>query len=69
MGKKISLDVAADDLGVHKRTIRRLIDSGQLPAYRIGAKLVRVDADDVAQLLKPVGRATHLRRTVQREPR
>jgi len=77
VGKKISLDAAADDLGVNKRTIRRLVDSGELPAYRIGTKLVRVDADDVAQLLKPVrpcnasvaNGATLLRRTVQREPR
>jgi excisionase family DNA binding protein len=48
------MDDAADELGVNKRTIRRLIDSGELPAYKVGSKLVRVDADDVAELLKPI---------------
>jgi excisionase family DNA binding protein len=54
MGQMISMDTAADNLGVSKRTIRRLIESGDLPAYKIGGKIVRVDADDVAKLLKPI---------------
>jgi excisionase family DNA binding protein len=54
MGKKISMDAAADQLGVCKRTIERSIEIGELPAYKIGTKLVRVDADDVAALLKPM---------------
>ena len=54
MGQKISKRAAADDLGVNLRTIERLIASDELPAYRIGTKIVRVDADDVAKLLKPI---------------
>jgi excisionase family DNA binding protein len=54
MGKKLSLGAAADELGVCKRTVQRLITSGELPAYKIGTKIVRVDADDVAALLKPM---------------
>jgi excisionase family DNA binding protein len=54
VGQKISMDTAADNLGVGKRTIQRLITSGDLPAYRIGTKIVRVDADDVDKLLKPI---------------
>jgi excisionase family DNA binding protein len=57
VGQKISKDAAADTLGVNKRTIERLIASEELPAYRIGTKLVRVDADDVAKLLKPINGA------------
>jgi excisionase family DNA binding protein len=53
MGKKISMDAAAVQLGVCKRTIERRIELGELPAYKIGTKLVRVDSDDVAALLKP----------------
>jgi excisionase family DNA binding protein len=54
MGKKISMATAAGDVGSSKRTIQRLIASGELRAYRLGKKLVRVDADDVAALLKPI---------------
>jgi excisionase family DNA binding protein len=50
----ISMDAAADALGVQKRTIQRLIASGELPAYKVGTKIVRVDSDDVAKLLKPM---------------
>jgi excisionase family DNA binding protein len=54
MGKKISMKTTGDDLGVSKRTVQRLIASGELRAYKVGAKIVRVDADDVAALLKPM---------------
>ena len=54
VGQKISMDAAAENLGVNKRTVQRLIASDELPAYRIGTKIVRVDADDVAKLLKPI---------------
>ena len=57
MGQKISMDAAADNLGVNKRTIQRLIAIGELPAWRVGTKIVRVDADDVAKLLKPMNGA------------
>jgi excisionase family DNA binding protein len=58
MGKKISMDAAADQLGVCKRTIERFIEIGELPAYKIGTKLVRVDTDDVAGMLKPITSGT-----------
>ena len=57
MGQKISMDAAADDLGVNKRTVQRLIAADELPAWRVGTKTVRVDADDVAKLLKPMNGA------------
>jgi excisionase family DNA binding protein len=54
--KKLTLNEAADELGVSKRTLRRLISSGQLPAVRIGigTAIVRIDPDDLANVIHPV---------------
>ena len=54
MGKKISLETAAEELGVSKRTVRRLISAGELRAYRVGKQSVRIDINDVAAVLKPI---------------
>ncbi|ORA21350.1 excisionase family DNA-binding protein [Mycobacterium aquaticum] len=55
MGKKLSLDQAAEELGASKRTVRRMISSGKLRAYRVGdSSLVRIDRDDLAAVLQPV---------------
>jgi excisionase family DNA binding protein len=55
MGKKQTLGKTADDLGISLRGVRRLVSSGQLRAYKIGrSRAVRVDADDVAAVLKPI---------------
>ncbi len=55
MGQKISLDAAAIELGASKRTVRRMITSGKLRAYRIGdSSLVRIDRDDLNKVLTPV---------------
>jgi excisionase family DNA binding protein len=39
------LNAAADELGISKTGIRRLITSGGLKAYRIGRQGVRIDID------------------------
>jgi excisionase family DNA binding protein len=56
VGKKITIDAAADELGVSRRTVRRLISSGELRAYRIAssASPVRIDRNDLAKILKPI---------------
>lgn len=54
LGKKITLDAVADELGMSKRTVRRMISSGDLPAYLIGKRCVRVDSDDLAAVCKPI---------------
>jgi excisionase family DNA binding protein len=56
MGKMVNIDAAADQLGISKRSVRRLISSGELTAYRIGKMVatVRIDSDDLDKLLKPV---------------
>lgn len=54
MGKKITMNAAADELGISLRGVRRLISSGELKAYRVGRQSVRVDVDDIQTALKPI---------------
>ena len=56
MGNKIPIEQAAKQLGISKRSLRRMISSGDLPAYRIGnlPQCVRIDADDLETVCKPI---------------
>lgn len=45
---------AAERLGVSTKTIRKRIATGELPAYRIGPRAIRVDQDDVDRLLRRI---------------
>lgn len=50
-----TVDIAAAYVGVHPKTLRRWISTGQLHAYRAGPKLIRVDLDEVdTMLLRPI---------------
>ena len=51
----VSLAIAADYANVSQRTIRRYVASGLLRAYRVGPRLLKIDLDDLAALLTPVG--------------
>ncbi|WP_082956781.1 helix-turn-helix domain-containing protein [Mycolicibacter sinensis] len=54
--KAISLQEAAETYGVSTRTLRRYISAGRLTAYRIGPRLIRLDADQVrCELMAAVG--------------
>lgn len=44
---------AAEQLSVHPSTIRRWIDGGRLPAYRLGEKRIGVRPSDLARLVVP----------------
>lgn len=49
---------AGEYVGVHLRTIYRMIDSGELPAYRMGnRRIVRIDLDDLDRMLVRVPNA------------
>lgn len=50
----VSVDAAADYLGVNPITVRRRIASGQLKAYRLGGRLIRVDMSDVDAMLRSI---------------
>ena len=47
----VTIAVAATYLGVSTMTIRRRIADGTLPAFRTGPRLIRVDLDDLGQVL------------------
>ena len=46
-----SLSSAAERTGLSIRTLRRRIANGDLPAYRSGPRVIRVDPDDVDHLM------------------
>ncbi|MBD2759913.1 helix-turn-helix domain-containing protein [Yimella sp. cx-573] len=46
-----SLADAAERTGLSIRTLRRRIAAGQLPAYRSGPRVLRVDPTDVDRLM------------------
>jgi excisionase family DNA binding protein len=51
----LSIQQAADHLGVSTKTIRRYIASGRLDAERVGPRLIRIDRESLAALGKPIG--------------
>ncbi|MEU2089741.1 helix-turn-helix transcriptional regulator [Nocardia beijingensis] len=54
--KLITLREAAAQLTLSVRTLERLISAGDLQAYKVGARSVRVDPDDLARLVRPLNR-------------
>jgi excisionase family DNA binding protein len=50
----LSLTEAADRLGCSPRTLRRMVASGELEARRVGKRLLRVCAEDVDALARPI---------------
>ena len=49
-----SIQAAADRLGCTTRTVRRMISRGDLAAYRVGPRLIRVDLNEVDNVLRPI---------------
>ena len=49
--KWVSYNQVREDYGLSLRTIYRYVNDGRLKAYRIGPKLVRLDADEVEAAL------------------
>jgi excisionase family DNA binding protein len=50
----VAVEAAAEYLGVAPLTVRRRIASGQLRAYRLGPRIIRVDLADVDAMLEPI---------------
>jgi excisionase family DNA binding protein len=51
----ITVAKAAEYWSVEHKTIRRMIDRGELPAYRIGAgRLLRIDMADLERLTRRI---------------
>jgi excisionase family DNA binding protein len=49
----VTVPEAAKLVGVHAASIRRWIDSGQLPAHRVGRRRVLIKRADLAKLITP----------------
>jgi excisionase family DNA binding protein len=58
VAQKLSLQEAARSRGCSERTIRRYIAAGLLPAYRMGPRLIRVDAAELDAMLRPIPTAS-----------
>lgn len=52
-----SLQDAGAHAGVHHKTIRRWISEGRIHGYRLGARFIRVDLDEIDAMLTPIGGA------------
>jgi excisionase family DNA binding protein len=52
-----SLKEAAEYIGVTHRTIRQWIAEGRIDGYRINARLIRVDLNEVDAAMQPFGGA------------
>lgn len=53
--KFVSIAESAEYLGVSPKTIRNMIERGDLPAWRIGRKTIRLDLRDLDALITPIG--------------
>ena len=49
-----SLADAAYRMGVSQRTVRRMIDRGELAGYRLGKRLIRIDLDELEVSMEPI---------------
>lgn len=56
----ITIAEAAETWHVHPRTVRRRIAEGALTAYRVGPHLIRIDADELAAMLRPIPTAARV---------
>lgn len=53
LGELNTIEQTARRLGCSKNTVRTLIRKGDLPAVRIGPRMVRVRETDLEQILQP----------------
>jgi excisionase family DNA binding protein len=50
----VGITEAATYLDVTDKTVRKLIATGELPAYRLGTKILRVKLADLEAVCKPL---------------
>ena len=49
-----SLAAAAEIAGVSTKTIRRYIATGRITGYRVGPRMIRVNIDELQDILSPI---------------
>ena len=52
----LSITTAATELDCSELTIRRMISRGELRAYRVGPRLIRIKRRDLERAMRPVTR-------------
>lgn len=52
--RNVSIGEAANYAGVSVRTVRRRIADGSLTGYRFGARLIRIDLDELDAAMRPI---------------
>ncbi|MGC4933856.1 helix-turn-helix domain-containing protein [Gordonia sp. DT30] len=55
--KMVTVNEAAEMLGVHRNTIRTWIASGAIRAQRLGPRMIRIRVADIEAVIQPVGGA------------
>lgn len=50
----LSVEAAASYIDVSTQTIRRYIDTGQLPAYRLGKRLIKIQQADLDGMFRRI---------------
>jgi excisionase family DNA binding protein len=50
----ITINAAAERLSCHPKTVRRLVSAGQLTAFRVGPRMLRLDVAEIDKVLRPV---------------
>jgi excisionase family DNA binding protein len=48
------IKTTSEQYGISEKTLRRYIAEGKITGYRLGPRLIRVDLDEIEQLLKPI---------------
>ncbi|MFC0248750.1 helix-turn-helix domain-containing protein [Citricoccus parietis] len=56
---RLSISDVAEERGLSESTVRRLISRGDLRAYRIGKRIIRIDPADLDALFTEVNPATY----------
>jgi excisionase family DNA binding protein len=59
---------AAERLRVSRPTVWRWIDSGKLPAFRVGARSIRIREEDIDRVVEPLARESSAIRRLQNQP-
>lgn len=54
----IRLEAAAEQLDCSTRTVRRFVAAGDLTAFRVGKRMIRVDLNEVDALLRRIPSAS-----------
>ncbi|MDW5610665.1 helix-turn-helix domain-containing protein [Mycolicibacterium sp. D5.8-2] len=50
--RRANITKAAEYAGCSERTLRNLVAAGKVPCYRLGKKCIRIDLDELDELMR-----------------